>query len=215
MLTTLKVLSCKLTGKNNVYVVNRRSLLAMRMIGKGMSLKVFCGLMDLPSPATQSTYDLFNSKLVVVCKKVAQDSMFVAVLQESDATHEEGFTLSGDGTWRTPGFSLLQRASTLIGEKTGKTLNVSIKNSYCKSCELWKNKKDTPEYDDWIESHREKCEINHQGRAGSMKVDGIVEMFINSKSKYDVSYLNYVGDGNSKVFKKLFLKNFKSLVDEC
>ncbi|EFN76675.1 hypothetical protein EAI_06934, partial [Harpegnathos saltator] len=42
---------------------------------------------------------------------------------------------------------------------------------------------------------------NHSGSAGKMEVDAIKEMFLRSEKKFEVKYVNYIGDGDSKTFK--------------
>lgn len=38
------------------------------------------------------------------------------------------------------------------------------------------------------------CSANHEGSAGKMEVDSIVEMFNKSETLYNVRYSNYVGE---------------------
>lgn len=59
----------------------------------------------------------------------------------------------------------------------------------------------------WLKEHKEKCTINHLGSAGKIEVDGIVEMFLQSKDLYGVIYENYIDDRDNKTFKSLFNKN--------
>ncbi|KYN29310.1 hypothetical protein ALC57_01250 [Trachymyrmex cornetzi] len=46
-------------------------------------------------------------------------------------------------------------------------------------------------------THAENCQSNHNGSAGKMEVDGILEMFQRSIKLHDVKYMNYIGDGDS------------------
>jgi len=71
---------------------------------------------------------------------------------------------------------------------------------FCKVCSYWKIKEDTVEYMNWKESH-EECEANHEGSAGKMEVDSVVEMFARANEVNNVNYINYVGDGDSKTVK--------------
>lgn len=43
--------------------------------------------------------------------------------------------------------------------------------------------------------------MNHIESSGKMKVDAIVEMFSRSEKLHGIKYSNYVGDGDSKMFK--------------
>lgn len=54
--------------------------------------------------------------------------------------------------------------------------------------------------EEWAESHINECQINHEGSAGKIEVDAIVEMFSHSETLHGIKYSNYVGDGDSKTF---------------
>ncbi|KAL7296829.1 hypothetical protein TKK_0010226 [Trichogramma kaykai] len=202
------VLSSKLVGpKKNIYEVNRRSVLASRTAGLGLTgLQTICGMMDLPQPVTQLTYQIINENLEIAAKKVATKSMQQAVAEESQRTpkNDPGLSVSGDGTWRTPGFTSLQGAASLIGHHTGKVIDIITKNKFCQACRRWENKnKDSAEYLEWFEVHKEKCKVNHTGSSGLMEVDGIVEMFKRATTVNKVMYKNYIGDGDCKVYAKI------------
>ncbi|EFN69934.1 hypothetical protein EAG_00287, partial [Camponotus floridanus] len=110
-------------------------------------------------------------------------------------------TVSGDGSWRKRGFSSLFGLVTLIGWYTGKVLDVCVKSKYCKVCEYWKKKEGTAEYEEGFVDHELHCQINHEGSAGKMEVDAVVDMFQRSESLHNVKYVNYIGDGDSKTYK--------------
>lgn len=56
------------------------------------------------------------------------------------------------------------------------------------------------EFVEWYETHKDQCSANHEGSAGKMEVDSIVEIFKRSIEKYNVQYRNYIGDGDSKTY---------------
>ena len=49
--------------------------------------------------------------------------------------------------------------------------------------------------------HETVCESNHAGSAGKMEVDGVIKMFRRSVLLYQLKYLHYIGDGDSKTYK--------------
>lgn len=199
--------SCPLIG--HAYEVNRRFVFAMRILGVGLrGAQKFCALMELPRPIFQSFYDSVINNIHSAVKIVCDLSLSKAAEEEKKLTRERenkeeitGLTVSGDGSWRKRGFSSLYGVSTLIGNYSGKILDILVKCSYCKACEHWETRKNTPEYLDWAEKHAENCSINHEGSAGKMEVDAIIEMFQRSEKLHEVKYVNYVGDGDSKTFK--------------
>lgn len=118
----------------------------------------------------------------------------------------ESLTVSGDGSWRKRGFQSLHGIAVLIGFYTGKVMDVIIKSSYCADCKAWDKRSGTEEFYNWLIEHEDKCQINHNGSAGRMEVDAVVEMFQRSEDLYGVKYKNYVGDGDSKTYKSVVEK---------
>ena len=156
-------------------------------------------------PVAHSFYDHLNEDLSKVTQEVAQNSMEEAVKKETALTPAEnqGLDVSGDGSWRKRRFSSLQGISSLIGLRSQQVLDISIKNSFCKACLKWENRKGTEEYEDWFSDHQDKCAAYHEGSAGKMEVDGVVKMFRRSQEKYNVKYHHYIGDGDSKLYSAL------------
>lgn len=91
--------------------------------------------------------------------------------------------------------------TSLIGWLTEKIVDIEVKSRYCKSCEHWKSKSGTSEYEEWHNKHVDKCQTNHDGSSGKMKVNAVIEMFSRSETLHDLKYANYIGDGDSKTFK--------------
>jgi hypothetical protein len=161
--------------------------------------------MELPEPVKQCTYDSIVEKISSASEKVCEESMGRAAREEEAATDPgaNGLTVSGDGTWRKRGFASRYGVATIIGTKTGKVIDRSVKSSYCQECVCWENKTDTAEYEEWYEEHIFTCAANYTGSAGGMEVESIVEMFQQSVTKHGVKYANYVGDGDSKTYKSV------------
>ncbi|GFV44244.1 hypothetical protein TNCV_754521 [Trichonephila clavipes] len=81
----------------------------MRCIGQGSeSLKTFCAVMSLPHHVKQKSYDVINNKLSLVMKKVAEESMKRATVEEDSSSPDNLLTVNGDGTWKTRGHSSLE-----------------------------------------------------------------------------------------------------------
>ncbi|XP_039302928.1 uncharacterized protein LOC120357167 [Solenopsis invicta] len=202
-----RILSCPKIG--SAYGINRRFAFTMRCLGHGSTgERKFCGLMDLPPPVAQNTHDKIQKNICTASKAIAEVSMRNAVEEEqlrmSLEEEKENVTelaVSGDGTWQKRGFSSLFGVCSLIGVHSKKIIDVNVKSSYCKQCEVWAKKKGTEEYDEWKKEHGDNCHLNHQGSAGKMEVDAVVEMFKKSEEQYNVRYINYIGDGDSKTYK--------------
>ena len=198
--------SCPLIS--NAYEINRRIVCVMRLLGIGnKGLNLFCGLMDLAKEFYSNTYYAGLENLYTASKAVFEFSTNLAMDEEKRSTFEKEksnihLTVSGDGTWKKRGFSSLIGVATLIGKYTNKAIDVVIKCSYCKMCEMWEKKiDDEEEYDEWKRNHQNQCSVNHEGSAGKMEVDGISEMFSRSMQRYGAMYTRYIGDGDSKTYK--------------
>ncbi|CAB3225803.1 unnamed protein product [Arctia plantaginis] len=208
----------------NAYEINRRIVLAMRLIGIGLQgIKKFCAFMDLPQPIFHSFYDKLVKTIAIATKAVRDASMKKAAQEEKEGSHKigktDGITVSGDGSWRKRGFSSLFGVTSLIGWLSGKIIDVEVKSKYCKSCEHWKSKNGTTEFEEWQISHADECQANHEGSSGKMEVNAVVEMFQRSEDLYGVKYSNYIGDGDSKTFKGIVdskpYENFDVHKKEC
>ncbi|KYM97486.1 hypothetical protein ALC62_11778, partial [Cyphomyrmex costatus] len=213
------------------YTINRRFIFVMRVLGLGLAgCNKFCGLMDICSSfLNQSSYDFYITKIHECISTVGEKLLSLAAEEEKNISCAENnienttnATVSGDGTWKRRGFASLYGVATLIGYYSGKVLDLFVKSSYCKSCETWKRKLNTAEYEDWYNDHIEndECMANHQGAAGNMEVTSIVEMFKRSFEKHGLRYSNYIGDGDSKTYSvvlnaKPYGENFEINKKEC
>jgi len=128
------------------YDINRRIVLAMRLLGVGLNgITKFCAIMDLPRPIFHSFYDQVVAKIAIEASNVCQQIMKTAAKEEETKSVEKGLangiTVFGDGSWRKRGFSSLFGIVSLIGWYTGKIVDVLIKSKYCKAVNIGKRKK--------------------------------------------------------------------------
>ena len=59
---------------------------------------------------------------------------------------------------------------------------------------MWESRKGTEAYEKFINVIRDshECSINHDGSAGSMEAEGVVECFSTSVEKYNLQYTEYL-----------------------
>ncbi|XP_062512318.1 uncharacterized protein LOC134188136 [Corticium candelabrum] len=187
--------------------INRRIVLAMRLIGKGLQpLEQFCGVLNMPGSMEVKTYTGHVTALRKAAKEEAEKSMTKAVndirhLYEVNPNGIVDIGVSGDGTWRKRGFSSFHGVATAISIVSGKVVDIEIKSSYCRACALWEKKKGTPEYRQWEEKHGPKCHKNYSGSSGAMEVSAIADIFQRSVATRAARYTEYLGDGDSKAVK--------------
>ncbi|GFU88273.1 uncharacterized protein TNCV_846661 [Trichonephila clavipes] len=102
----------------------------MRTVGLGVcEIKNFCTAMDLPPPVS---YERILRKINLACSEVADDSVKNAVKEEVSASGSNEICVSGDGTWKTRGHTSRIGVCSVIGDVTGKVIDVAVLSSYCK-----------------------------------------------------------------------------------
>ena len=200
--------SAAINKKKKIYDINSRFIFVMRYLGVGYTgLQTFCGLMDLPVPLVRRSYDKIIKIITNATKIICQFSFKKAVCDELlNYTNRESLIVSGDGSWRKRGFQSLHGVASLIGNFTGKIIDINVKSSYCAGCKLWESEIGTEKYVEWLENHETECQKNHEGAAGKMEVDAVIEMFSRSEETYEVKYKYYIGDGDTKTFKEILDK---------
>ncbi|CAF4576870.1 unnamed protein product, partial [Rotaria sp. Silwood2] len=119
-------------------------------------------------------------------------------------SNKRKLTVSGDGTWQKRGFSSLHGVVEIMSTcSSAKVLDLERLSKSCSICTgaLSIKYSNPTKYEEIKNKH--KCEINHSGSSGSMDAEGIYRLFSRYERMYNVQYINYVGDGDSKVFPKL------------
>ncbi|GFS51125.1 uncharacterized protein TNCV_3532441 [Trichonephila clavipes] len=199
----------KMLGKRKKYSeINRRFVYAMRTIGHcHAAMTTFCGVVDFPPPVAEKSYNNIINKLQLCSKEVAEASMQSAALEEVTLTNSSDIIISGDGTWKTRGYSSCVGVCAVIGDKTGKCIDAEVMSSFCKGCDFWKRRKGSPAYKKWKILHVKECLKNHNGSAGMMETVGMVRIFQHSLSHRSVRYTSYIGDGDSKTFSSITASN--------
>ncbi|GFX75044.1 uncharacterized protein TNCV_1846161 [Trichonephila clavipes] len=77
-----------------------------------------------------------------------------AAKEEIAASETNEICVSGDGTWKTRGHTSRIGVCSIIGDITGKV--VEVLSPYCKGCDLWKSLKYGTAYQEW-----KKKAMNH------------------------------------------------------
>ncbi|GFW27284.1 uncharacterized protein TNCV_2831841 [Trichonephila clavipes] len=136
----LEIQKCWVKEKN-IPEINRRFVYLMRTIGQGhAAMTTFCGVMDFPPPVAEKSYNNIN-KLRLCIKEVAEASMQSAALKEVTLTNSSDIIISGDGIWKTRGYSSRVGVCAVIRDKNGKCIDAEVMSSFCKGCDSWKTKK--------------------------------------------------------------------------
>lgn len=180
-----KINSCpKIGGKTNkTWEINRKFMFVMRLIGVGFhGINLFCSMMDIGTGFSSATYYATLDHIKIAADSIFKKSTHNAAELEKQGNKELGKTedelsVSGDGTWSKRGFSSLLGVVTLIGKNTGKILDLIVKSSFCRACKHFAKKLSKEDFQVWVDEHGPECQANHDGSAGKMEVDGVIEIF--------------------------------------
>ncbi|GFX87165.1 uncharacterized protein TNCV_4077521 [Trichonephila clavipes] len=145
-------------SSNHDYEINTRITYAMRTLGIGLrGIKTSCSVMDLPPLVSQKFYDRILNNVKPASFIVVVASMNKAVKEEITASETNEICVSGDGTWKTRGHTSRIGVCSIIGDITGKVIDVEVLSSYCKGCDRWKSLKYGTAYQEWKKSHEPYC----------------------------------------------------------
>ncbi|GFT98475.1 uncharacterized protein TNCV_3951491 [Trichonephila clavipes] len=188
-------------SSNHDYEINTRITYAMRTLGVGLrGIKTFCSVMDLPPPVSQKSYDRILNNTKSASSIVAVASMNKAAKEEIAASETNEICVSGDGTWKTRGHTSRIGVCSIIGDITGKVIDVEVLSSYYKGCDRWKSLKYGTAYQEWKKSHEPYCVKNHSGSSNKMEVEGMKRIFKRSLLERNAKYVKYIGDDDTKTF---------------
>ncbi|GFX34964.1 uncharacterized protein TNCV_2329041 [Trichonephila clavipes] len=191
-------------SSNHDYEINTRITYAIRTLGVGLrGIKTFCSVMDLPPPVSQKSYDRILNNIKSASFIVAVASMNKAAKEEIAASETNEICVSGDGTWKTRGHTSRIGVCSIIGDITGKVIDVEVLSSYCKGCDRWKSLKYGTAYQECKKSHEPYCVKNHSGSSNKMEVEGMKRIFKRSLLERNAKYVKYIGDGDTKTFPEL------------
>ncbi|GFT17658.1 uncharacterized protein TNCV_2587661 [Trichonephila clavipes] len=126
-----------------------------------------------------------------------------AAKEEIAASETNEICVSGDGTWKTRGHTSRIGVCSIIGDITGKVIDVEVLSSYCKGCDRWKSLKYGTAYQEWKKSREPYCVKNHSGSSNKMEVEGMKRIFKRSLLERNAKYVKYIGDGDTKIFPEL------------
>lgn len=141
--------------------------------------------MNLPQPPTR--FKPYKDSIWSAVEDVFFDSMKESVNEAVIYNNSKGdIAWALDGMWLKRGHSSLNGVITATSFDTGKVIDVSILSKYC-SCD---NK----------ENHLASCSTNYNGSISGKEVQGAAEIFSRSVNAYNVRYVQYLGDGDSKGF---------------
>lgn len=176
--------------KSDHHEVNVRYMYGLRCIGKGYAGgEMLCAILDLPPPA--SKFSRLTTTVLDAVENVAEESMKKAALEavEENGGNDE-ICAAFDGTWQKRGHTSLNGVMVATSIDSGKVLDVACMSKYCAICK-------------GDENINHICQANYEGVSGGMESAGALKIFKRSEANRGVQYVEYLGDGDSKAFKKV------------
>ena len=125
----------------------------------------------------------------------------------ADQPGTDGHTLqdvgvSFDGSWLTRGHQSQYGIGAVIELQTGLILDYEVLSKHCLSCNQHSTVlgKDSEEYKQWYDEHKEECCCNYNGSSNSMEVECAKRLWSRSVARHGMRYVSMLGDGDSKAY---------------
>ena len=197
------------TGK--IHDVNTQLVVGGRMAGKGRSgLAKITSVLGLHAPVANSAFAVKTKDLEEKASVLLQQNLSDAAKRARRAVggcedQTVDVPCSHDGAWATRGWKSRKGVVTTIAESTSQVLDIIFKNTECRSCALWNDKKTKKEismleYLEWFSKHEIDCMLNHDGSAQSMEASGVMQIYQRSMEKHNIRYRPFIGDGDSSSY---------------
>ena len=192
------------------YDANRRSVLAMRVIGRGhAALEKFCGIMDMPKPVNESNFRRHQQAVRGAAVSAAEASMIAAATevrennQEAGAEDSSATAVTFDGTRMRRGFSSLYGVFACIAWGTGWVVDMTVSSKFCQACNIWSHRLEMGKisracYNEWKQEHQDVCCSTTMSSSPAMEGDAARTLWCRSEDARSLRYLTYIGDGDSK-----------------
>ena len=199
--------------RRQAFDINVRAVFASTTTGR-KGLQKICVTLDLPKPITSKPHnalmkhlsDKYIEQADIVMKKSAL-KLSKIILDDHPEKIEinndkliSSVAVTVDGTWHRRGHCSKIGVVFVISVLTGEVLDYLVKSLYCHECLFHQKDKESDEYKQRYDSHKDQCCINHVGSSDAMETQGAKEIFLRSIEKYGLKYVEFVGDGDSGCF---------------
>ena len=148
----------------------------------------------------------------VVVTRVLDDAATTVrrVYREIDPSLEEDavidLVVSLDRSWMTRGHKSAYGIGCVIDTVTGLCVDLAVFSSYSQHCSYARRRfggRDTEEFKDWFETHRNECNRNFDGTSGAMEAAAAEMLWERYVDRHRFRYTTIVSDGNAKTYKHL------------
>ncbi|GFS66824.1 uncharacterized protein TNCV_230241 [Trichonephila clavipes] len=101
--------------------------------------------------------------------------------------HNKNIAIALDGTWQKRGHTSKNGVVTATSLDNGKVIEFECLSKYCFECKSTNKTCDN-------------CQVNYHGFSAGMESEGALRIFSRFLPNYNVRYVQYLGDGDSKGF---------------
>ncbi|GFT31598.1 uncharacterized protein TNCV_1551521, partial [Trichonephila clavipes] len=122
--------------------------------------------------------------LETVSSRSMVNSVNEAVIENE---HNKNIAIALDGTWQKRGHTSKNGVVTATSLDNGKVIDFECLSKYCFECKSTNKTCDN-------------CQVNYHGFSAGMESEGALRIFSRSLPNYNVRYVQYLGDGDSKGF---------------
>ncbi|GFT13035.1 uncharacterized protein TNCV_431541 [Trichonephila clavipes] len=160
---------------------------------KGLATNVsatckYCGSghTSMTSNTVSDGYEVNLSALETVSSRSMVNSARVneAVIENE---HNKNIAIALDGTWQKRGHTSKNGVVTATSLDNGKVIEFECLSKYCFECKSTNKTCDN-------------CQVNYHGFSAGMESEGALRIFSRFLPNYNVRYVQYLGDGDSKGF---------------
>ncbi|GFU38406.1 uncharacterized protein TNCV_2433761 [Trichonephila clavipes] len=127
---------------------------------------------------------ILKAALETVSSRSMVNSVNEAVIENE---HNKNIAIALDGTWQKRGHTSKNGVVTATSLDNGKVIDFECLSKYCFECKSTNKTCDN-------------CQVNYHGFSAGMESEGALRIFSRSLPNYNVRYVQYLGDGDSKGF---------------
>ena len=193
--------------------INRAAVVGTIVVGIGhYQLEELFASMNMTCMVT-NTYIKYREEVIVNFKDAAFKSMRKAGQEEVIEAFNRNDVINGvactdvvtDGSWAKRSYKhsydSLSGVGAIIGNYTGKVLDVGIRNKYCSFCDFYERKN--------LPCKPHACYKNYDRNASSskMETDAIASGFTRSIEMHQLIYKRIIADNDSSVYKTIMDRN--------
>ena len=131
--------------KGKMYEINRKSVLAGRIVGKGRSgIEKICSVLGPASPINKSSFaehtvylqnQAFEMRLENLQKAAKKAKQQICVQSELSNDEIVDIPTCFDGSWNSRGWLAKKGFASAIAENTSQVIDIVFKNSTCRTCD--------------------------------------------------------------------------------